>query len=361
MSITISIPDALRQSVEASSGGKNTVLYDAKGYPSVMVSIPRFNLEDIDTSLGTGTHPAFIINGATKSEIFIGKFQAIIHDDCALSLPAQDPGTGMNFDRARTLCSAKGPGWHLMTQAEWAAIGLWCWKQGHMPRGNTNYGKSSDMAHETGRRKDDRAPGDRTGSARTLTGSGPASWYHDDSPAGIADLNGNVWEWAGGLRLQEGEIQIIENNNAADNTKDQAANSTLWKAIAKADGSLVAPGTAGTLKYDAAGAGGAGAVQVDDTIDSRSNGTTYAATPFEALQADTGITAPAIMKQLGLFPVASTGLGSDYIWSRNVGERLPLRGGDWGNGSPAGVFALNLYDVRTIVSSTVGFRPAFAI
>lgn len=39
-------------------------------------------------------------------------------------------------------------------------------------------------------------------------------------------------------------------------------------------------------------------------------------------------------------------------------ERLPLRGGDWNNGSTAGVFALNLNNVRTIVSSNVGFRPA---
>ena len=37
---------------------------------------------------------------------------------------------------------------------------------------------------------------------------------------------------------------------------------------------------------------------------------------------------------------------------------LPLRGGDWNNGSTAGVFALNLNNVRTIVSSNVGFRPA---
>lgn len=34
MSLQISIPDALRQSVEAASGGVNTVLYDDKGYPS---------------------------------------------------------------------------------------------------------------------------------------------------------------------------------------------------------------------------------------------------------------------------------------------------------------------------------------
>src|SRR5690554_4933769 len=98
MSVTISVPDALRQSVEAATGGVNTVMYDAKGYPSVMVVVPAFNLEDIDQSLGTGLHPAFRINGQDKSEIFVGKYQAILHDEHALSLPGQDPHTLINFD-----------------------------------------------------------------------------------------------------------------------------------------------------------------------------------------------------------------------------------------------------------------------
>lgn len=75
MPITISIPDNLRQSVEAASGGRNTVIYDVKGYPSIMCVIPKFNLQDIDPSLGTGVHPAFLVNGVEKPEIFIGKFQ----------------------------------------------------------------------------------------------------------------------------------------------------------------------------------------------------------------------------------------------------------------------------------------------
>lgn len=361
MPITISIPDALRQSVEAASGGKNTVLYDAKGYPSVMAVIPKFNLTDIDAGLGSGVHPAFLVNGSTKSEIFVGKFQAIVHDGNALSLPAQDPATSLNFDQARSYCAAKGPGWHLMTNAEWAAIALWCWKNDFMPRGNTNWGKSSDAAYETGRRVDGGDPGVTSGTARTLTGSGPASWYHDNTPAGIADLNGNVWEWVGGLRVNGGEIQVIQDNNAADSTKDQSAASTLWRAISKTDGSLVAPGTSGSLKYDAAGASGAGAVQLDDVIDSQSDGSVSASTTFQSLAADTGITPPAILKALGLFPVASSGLGDDYIWVNNNAERLPVRGGGWNGGANAGVFSLPLDNPRSSAGSSIGFRPAFVL
>lgn len=361
MPITISIPDALRQSVEAASGGKNTVLYDVKGYPSVMVVVPRFSLQDIDASLGTGAHPAFVVNGATKGEIFIAKFQAIVHDGNALSLPGQYPTTGVSFDQARTHCTAKGAGWHLMTNAEWAAVALWCWKNGFQPRGNTNYGKSSDAAWEVGRRVDGGEPGSSSGTPLTLTGSGPAAWHHDNTPFGIADLNGNIWEWVGGLRLNGGEIQIIQENNAADATKDQSTSSTLWKAISKTDGSLVAPATAGSLKYDATGPAGSGGVQVDDVIDSQSDGTGSAADSFAAIAADAGITVPAALKALGLFPVATTGLGDDGIYILNQGERLPIRGGSWANGAAGGLFTLHFLSLRSNLGASLGFRPAFVL
>lgn len=360
MSFTIHVPDSLRQQVEACSGGRNTVLYTAKGQPSIMYILPRFNVQDIDASLGTGTHPAFIVNGVAKRELFIGKYLASYSNGEAVSVPNADPLTSVSFDTALGYTASNGPGWHLMTNAEWAAIALWCWKNGFMPRGNNNYGRDHSQTYETGRRIDGKAPGDTSGTARTLTGSGPQSWNHDNSIAGIADLNGNVWEWNGGLRLNGGEIQIIQNNDAADNTVDQSATSTLWKAINASDGSLVAPGTAGTLKYDATAANGTGNVQLDDTIDYQSDGSGSASVVFESLAADAGITVPAILKQLCLFPVGAS-LGGDYLYATNYGERLPFRGSRWLYGASAGVFALNLTALRSIVATSVGFRCAYVI
>lgn len=353
---TIFIKDDLRASVEAASGGRVTVLYDDKGYPSFMHVFPRFNVQDIDASLGTGTHEAFVVNGVEKSEIFIGQYLASVRDSRALSLPGMVPDRNLNFDSALTYCKDKGPGWHLMTNAEWAAVALWSWKNGFQPRGNTDYGRAYDLKYESGRRIDKAAPGVTTGYPATLTGSGPVSWRHDNSVSGISDLVGNVWEWVGGLRLQNGEIQVLQNNNAADNTKSQADGSAEWKAVLLSDGSLVEPGTAGTAKYDGA-TGTSGAPQLDDVLDYPAASCSVS---FQGLAADSGITPPGILMRLLLFPHVTTGLiGGMYI--NNSSERLPLRGGAWNYGSSAGLFALNLSHARSRVYSYIGFRHAFVI
>lgn len=41
-------------------------------------------------------------------------------------------------------------------------------------------------------------------------------------------------------------------------------------------------------------------------------------------------------------------------------QRLPIRGGNWNNGANAGVFALNLNNLRTNVNTNIGFRVALA-
>jgi hypothetical protein len=66
------------------------------------------------------------------------------------------------------------------------------------------------------------------------------------------------------------------------------------------------------------------------------------------------------MLQLGLAP-AGAALGGDDIYVRNVGERLPVRGGGWSYGAGAGVFGLNLSNARSYAYSGLGFRPAFVL
>ena len=142
--------DAIKLAVESATGGKNTVLFDDLGNPSIMVRIPKFNISDVITGGSNSVHPAFIVNGVEYDEIYISKYQNVVVNDRAYSLPMQDPKAYITFDQAKTACEKKGKGWHLMTNAEWAAIALWCKKNGYFPRGNNNYGKDHAYPHEHG-------------------------------------------------------------------------------------------------------------------------------------------------------------------------------------------------------------------
>ncbi|MDR1599451.1 MAG: formylglycine-generating enzyme family protein, partial [Oscillospiraceae bacterium] len=222
------------------------VMYDDKGKPSVMVPIPKFNLSDVYDGWPSTPHPAFIVNGVTKDVIYISRYQNIVDNGRAYSLPMRDPRASITFDDAKAACEAKGTGWHLMSNAEWAAIALWCRKNNRMPQGNNSYGSDVNTPGVNGltTTKD----GSTGKTLPVATGSGPVTWSHNGQMSGIWDLNGNVHEWVSGYRCVAGEIQLIQDNNSAL-AVNETASSTLWYAVPQ-NGNLVAPGTTGTLKWD---------------------------------------------------------------------------------------------------------------
>lgn len=345
--------DDMKLAVEALSGGKNTVLFDDIGMPSVMVVLPKMITNTLVTGATETTHSGFIVEGVEKEKVALSKYHNIVVNDRAYSLPMQDPRASIDWTAALNACRQKGEGWGLTPFSLWGAIALWCKKNGTMPHGNNQFGYDVTYTHERGVITYTYNENGAIRNGRTATGSGPATWYHDHTPFGIADLNGNVWDWCAGMRLVEGEIQIIPYANCMRATCDMGANSTEWKAI-KADGSLVEPGTAGTLKYDIVDGKVTLCTTITSKADSGQGGT------VEAMTAVSGITAPQILKELVLFPADASGYEGDYFYLNNgAAERFPIRGGGWFDGASAGVFFTHLGNPRSNVDHRVGFRSAF--
>ena len=361
--------------LEAASGGRNTLIFDDLGLPSVMVRIPMFLWSDVLEDAPDEPCSAFVVGGKVKEEIYVSKYLNTVRYGRGYSLPGQNPAAMYERDEMKALCANKGRGWHLMSNAEYMALAFWCRKNGSYPHGNTLSGKDFFFPHEHGTRV---YMGFFKGHNRemhmwpTLTGTGPDTWTHDGSPYGVTDLVGNLWDTLAGMRILNGEINIIPNNDSAMNV-DEGPDSPCWKAILP-DGSLVPPGTPGTYKIDALTPG----LETEDFVNlncgfllntevshphyyGKSPNLThraYTMTPFAEMVHAPDVEPNLLLKELGIYPVDNMQREPNFFL-RNYGERMLAKGGSWFDHRTASMFELYMREERSWIAQDIGFRACY--
>ena len=324
---------------------KNIRICDAFGAPCEMVFIPRFLLSDVIEGADALPHPAFVRDGKLLDGIYVSKYQNVVENGVAYSLPNRDPAVCIDYDEAHAACAKKGAGWHMMTAEEWGAIALLCQYNRFLPHGNNDGGKdvreSAYLARVTYRDED-------KGAVRTATGTGPCEWFHDRTPKGIADLNGNVWEWMNGIRLVFGELQIFSGG--------------AWRALSAENAAAIVPDGNGTtpnsLKLDF----------LDDRwVWTKNPICDMLAKPrhcaFSRVCADNSVGrgAQQYLWALGCLPFdpAEDYGGVSFYANNGKPERMLFRGGRYGQGYDAGIFKSCFDDPRTAKGEMIGFRAVY--
>lgn len=348
----------------------NKVIIDDDGIPSIFVYFKKQKLSDLLNTDDNSTHPAFIVNGKEIDGFWFGKYMTSENGGKLASLPAMEPAHDIQHQDFIKRSFAKGKGWHNTTLAEWAFIALYCKKNGYIPLGNTNYGRDdSETLYQA-------IPGgyDNGRTARTLTGTGPKSWYHNNDMSGVADLVGNEWEAVAGFRTVYGEIQVLPNNDASDVENPTNETSTLWKAIDATTGELVTPENTVDMKLEDTYSHSKTVKVARDTSANKWYYTNQLSAEkikdgdwcaFADVYADANVKDAAKLKLRALTLLPDDGSSaSDYSsdsigFNNNQAERIGWKGGHWWNPSSAGLFHFTAHVPRSDARWGLGARLAY--
>lgn len=160
----------------------------------------------------------------------------------------------------------------------------------------------------------------------SLTGSGPIDWYFMHDICNEADFFGNGEELVYGVRIAQGELQILANNNAADPNAIVIGDEANWRAILpnqnNSEYTLVNPGETGTIKV-LVGSNTVQFVTRDLTENDFAADDAMTSVYFNAITVNSAEIpyVPSILYELGLLAIPGSGVtGGMCMFRRKLGR-----------------------------------------
>ena len=297
-------------------------------------------------------------------------------------------------------CCNKGKGWHLPSAFERASLNFITKKYGTLPHGsNSNVDPPSDATYTTDIGiLDKHLHGENAAYHRALPGTGPNTWAHNHLSTGVFDLNGLVWEWELMMMSTDGYPYVpanldvtytgspygrgtISGSGGASPTLTCDGNGVNWLKAWTA----VEFNTNCWCYIAEANAGAGGLYAVTDTTattvvltnaDAPGDGVaTFCIFKLVATDITSGCTSAqkiltlrdtdADLKPFAI-PATTDGTGAaaygnDIYYFDKSAVRAAFRGGNFGHGAGAGVFALTLTDAPSYAHYGIGFRACKAL
>jgi len=322
-------------------------------------------------SAGYALHRAFYDGGAVQLGVFVDKYQCSNNGGIASSIrfgnplsskSDNNPYSGLTGAPANTLggsvaaAKTRGADFFANSRFIFAALALLSYAHGrtsssttfcawhhptnNFPKGNNNNALRDVSDTEVLYVSSGYSNAGKAGSANLF-----ARTTHNGQNSGIADLNGNMWEFTPGLTSDGTNLYIL---NTSVRMKDVTGGNTLATDLFGATGIAAMYTDLGTT-YEALWATGASRTAI---YGNATNQVFSAATSGNAWNY-AGLGGPLAAGVGG-----TNAFGNDGLYDNKPNEMAPGSGGAWGNSSGAGVWAFSLGGVRTGSADGVGFRSA---
>ena len=343
-------------------GMGNVVLRDSNNRPSVFVKHVLQNSSEFDASLPEHPHPAFVVGETTDPALYIAKYlnTTLTSGGTLYSLPNAVPDYAYGYYSELNRMRSFGNNVSGLTIADHGLLVLMAHKNKWISHGNNRAGcdyrdgqaawSSASVSYAAGYtvlyrgykwtclkahtssasltpelspslwEKTEKVGGTvipeefslSDSGLHTLTGSGPVNWCMLSDPELETDVQGQGDCLIYGVRLYNGEIQILPNNDAADPDADMSQDSSAWKAILPSQNdnsyTLVAPGTEGTVHFYKTGTANNTPLKLVARALEDAELTGYSQQAFTSVINDpTSLPyIPSILYELGLAPLPNT-------------------------------------------------------